>query len=163
MQSLDFGVMIDSYSSPNPLCSHGRPPYCAQAFVAAICGWIGKNSSRTWTVHGAFFQIILTPLSCPPRPSSRLHKTRTSLLSRLDVCFSGACPTISRGDDSEIRPAHVGTLVTFRHTRVRKNKRTRRTEPGSILTNDIRQHSESWREVGETTPAVLIHGFPLTI
>jgi hypothetical protein len=57
MQSLDFGVMINPNSSPNPLCSHGCPPYCDPAFVAGICGWIGKNWSRTWTVHGVSFKV----------------------------------------------------------------------------------------------------------
>jgi hypothetical protein len=95
--------------------------------VAAICGWIGKNSSRTWTVHGAFFQNYpVTALSWVPRPSSRLHKTRTSLFWRLDVCISGACSdNCPGGDDSDIRPAKcVRALATCRRVRVRVNRRS---------------------------------------
>jgi hypothetical protein len=69
MQSLDFGVMVDSYSPPNPLCSHGRPPFCAQVFRGGHL-WLDREKfeSDLDRSRGFLSNYPVTALSCAPAP-----------------------------------------------------------------------------------------------
>jgi hypothetical protein len=107
MQSLDFGVMINSNSPPNPLCSHGCPPLLRsrlrgchlwldreklESDLDRSRGFLSKYPS--WPFHGGGAQVRV----CTKFDRRPVFMTR--LFSRRHVRFSGMRPD----NTSEWRP-----------------------------------------------------------